>query len=37
MGVCDGAGRALGFTSAEVVYGVTGTSVTVLPEFGVSP
>jgi hypothetical protein len=26
-----------GFTSAEVVYGVTGTEVTVLPEYGVSP
>jgi len=25
------------FTSTEVVYGVTGTSVTGLPEFGVSP
>jgi hypothetical protein len=25
------------FTSTEVVYGVTGTDVTVLPEYGVSP
>ena len=25
------------FTSTEVVYGVTGTEVTVLPECGVSP
>jgi hypothetical protein len=25
------------FTSTEVVYGVTGTDVTVLPESGVSP
>jgi len=25
------------FTSAEVVYGVTGTGVTELPEYGVSP
>ena len=27
----------LRFTSTEVVYGVTGTDVTVLPEYGVSP
>jgi len=26
-----------GFTSTEVVYGVTGTEVTELPEYGVSP
>jgi hypothetical protein len=26
-----------GFTSTEVVYGVAGTDVTVLPEYGVSP
>ena len=26
-----------GFTSTEVVYGVTGTDVTELPEYGVSP
>jgi hypothetical protein len=25
------------FTSTEVVYGVTGTEVTELPEYGVSP
>jgi hypothetical protein len=25
------------FTSTEVVYGVTGTGVTELPEYGVSP
>ena len=25
------------FTSTEVVYGVTGTGVTGLPEYGVSP
>jgi hypothetical protein len=25
------------FTSTEVVYGVTGTDVTELPEYGVSP
>ena len=25
------------FTSTEVVYGVTGTDVTVFPEYGVSP
>jgi hypothetical protein len=25
------------FTSTEVVYGVTGTDVTVLPGYGVSP
>jgi len=25
------------FTSTEVVYGVTGTDVTVLPEYGVLP
>jgi hypothetical protein len=25
------------FTFTEVVYGVTGTDVTVLPEYGVSP
>lgn len=25
------------FTSTEVVYGVTGTDVSVLPEYGVSP
>jgi hypothetical protein len=25
------------FTSTEVVYGVTGTEVTRLPEYGVSP
>jgi hypothetical protein len=29
--------EAYWFTSTEVVYGVTGTDVTVLPEFGVSP
>ena len=29
--------RANWFTSTEVVYGVTGTEVTVLPEYGVSP
>jgi hypothetical protein len=29
--------RANGFTSTEVVYGVTGTEVTELPEYGVSP
>ena len=29
--------RAGRFTSTEVVYGVTGTDVTVLPEYGVSP
>jgi hypothetical protein len=28
---------AAGFTSTEVVYGVTGTDVTRLPEYGVSP
>ena len=33
----DQAGRARGFTSTEVVYGVTGTGVTELPEYGVSP
>jgi hypothetical protein len=27
----------LAFTSTEVVYGVTGTKVTELPEYGVSP
>jgi hypothetical protein len=27
----------LRFTSTEVVYGVTGTDVTELPEYGVSP
>ena len=27
----------ISFTSTEVVYGVTGTDVTVLPEYGVSP
>jgi hypothetical protein len=27
----------VGFTSTEVVYGVTGTDVIVLPEYGVSP
>jgi hypothetical protein len=27
---------AVPFTSTEVVYGVTGTDVTVLPEYGVS-
>ena len=32
------AGRpAMRFTSTEVVYGVTGTDVTELPEYGVSP
>jgi hypothetical protein len=29
------AGRG-GFTSTEVVYGVTGTDVTVFPEYGVA-
>jgi hypothetical protein len=29
--------RAAEFTSTEVVYGVTGTDVTELPEYGVSP
>ena len=29
--------RAASFTSTEVVYGVTGTSVTELPEYGVLP
>jgi hypothetical protein len=28
---------AIAFTSTEVVYGVTGTDVTVLPDYGVSP
>ena len=32
-----GAGIAPRFTSTEVVYGVTGTGVTELPEYGVSP
>jgi len=31
----DSPGRP--FTSTEVVYGVTGTDVTELPEYGVSP
>jgi hypothetical protein len=31
------AGLQLPFTSTEVVYGVTGTEVTELPEYGVSP
>ena len=31
------AARHTGFTSTEVVYGVTGTEVTELPEYGVSP
>jgi hypothetical protein len=30
-------GQEATFTSTEVVYGVTGTDVTVLPEYGVSP
>ena len=30
-------GHRTKFTSTEVVYGVTGTDVTVLPEYGVSP
>jgi hypothetical protein len=29
--------RARRFTSTEVVYGLTGTEVTELPEYGVSP
>jgi hypothetical protein len=29
--------RPESFTSTEVVYGVTGTEVTELPEYGVSP
>ena len=29
--------RTARFTSTEVVYGVTGTEVTELPEYGVSP
>ena len=37
MGVGPVLGRAAPFTSTEVVYGVTGTEVTVLPEYGVSP
>jgi hypothetical protein len=35
---CDAASLAFQkFTSTEVVYGVTGTEVTELPEYGVSP
>jgi hypothetical protein len=30
-------GGSRAFTSTEVVYGVTGTEVTGLPEYGVSP
>ena len=33
----DDAGLTQEFTSTEVVYGVTGTDVTELPECGVSP
>ena len=32
-----GTRQDLPFTSTEVVYGVTGTEVTELPEYGVSP
>ena len=34
--VCAGVSM-VEFTSTEVVYGVTGTEVTELPEYGVSP
>ncbi len=36
-GLGEMAVQAAWFTSTEVVYGVTGTDVTELPEYGVSP
>ena len=37
ISVAFGNALRLAFTSTEVVYGVTGTDVTALPEYGVSP